>query len=245
MMSSFNLKSPKLKARGLTISVGRGKQRKTLLREAHLSLSTGEWVALVGPSGVGKTTLLHVLSGLYPYERGEIWIEGEKATQQLQHDRLRIEKMGLIFQGAYMVGSLSVWENVALPARLASQGFVRNIVPTKEKLKERAHMLLKQVGLENAADHLPHVLSFGERRRLAIARAFFLNPPIILADEPTNDLDPDNVARVLALLRAYQAEGGAILIATHQQEPLFYADRKLYIEEGSLKEENDMKEEGE
>ncbi|MDY0323491.1 MAG: ATP-binding cassette domain-containing protein [Candidatus Carbobacillus sp.] len=225
----------RLKAHALTIHVGRGKKKKTILREGHLTLYAGEWVALIGPSGVGKTTLLHTLSGLYPYEVGELWIDGEKVTRPSDHDRLRIEKMGLIFQGAYVVSALSVWENVALPARLASAQFVQTIVPTKKALKERAHMLLEAVGLEEVSDQLPHVLSFGERRRLAIARAFFLNPPLLLADEPTNDLDSDNVARVLHLFRTYLAQGGTLLIATHQQEPLDDADRIVSLEDGTLK----------
>ncbi|QZA33075.1 ATP-binding cassette domain-containing protein [Hydrogenibacillus sp. N12] len=215
-----------LEVEGLSVRVGR--PGREVLRDVSFSLSPGEWVSLVGESGAGKTTLLFAVAGLLPRVGGTIRYEG-RPLHGAALAAYRLRRMGLVFQGLYTVHSLTVRENVLLPAMLAAGG--RRPGPEEEA---RAEAFLRRVGLYEARNALPHTLSHGGRRRLAVARALFLNPPIVLADEPTNDLDRENRAIVLDLFRALRAAGTALLVVSHDEATAREGDRALRLEGGRL-----------
>ena len=187
-----------------------GKRRVTALDAVDLEIARGEMVSIVGPSGSGKSTLLNLIGGLDRPSAGEIAIDG-RATAALSDDdltRLRRDKIGFIFQFFNLLPSLTCLENVALPLHL--KGLPRR------QTEDRARELLDVVGLEKRRDHLPDELSGGERQRVAIARALVFSPPVLLADEPTGNLDTHTGADILALVRdLHQRTGATVLIVTH------------------------------
>jgi putative ABC transport system ATP-binding protein len=187
-----------------------GKRQVVALESVDLSIGRGEMVAVMGPSGSGKSTLLNVIGGLDRPSSGRIVIDGQDAAS-LDDDgltRLRREKIGFVFQFFNLLPSLNSAENVALPLHL--RGWPRR------KAEARARELLGLVQLTPRAEHLPEELSGGERQRVAIARALALEPPILLADEPTGNLDTQTGAEILALVRRLHSERGqTVLIVTH------------------------------
>jgi ABC-type lipoprotein export system ATPase subunit len=214
-----------LEARGITKTVGRGRAQRRVLDGAELDVDAGEVVAVLGRSGSGKSTLLHLLGGLDRPDRGEIRLAGERLTDQGARAlaRTRLRHVGFVFQSFHLVEELSGAENVMLPARLpgARPGGVG-----------RANQLIDELGLVAVADHLPHELSGGEQQRFAIARALVNDPELVLADEPTGNLDAENGAAVLALLR--NLVGRAVVIVTHEPEAAAIADRVLELQSGKL-----------
>ena len=187
-----------------------GKRRVTALEDVTLEIARGEMVSLVGPSGSGKSTLLNLIGGLDRPSAGEIRIDGQ-AVASLSDDgltHLRREKIGFIFQFFNLLPSLTCLENVALPLHL--QG-----IPRRE-VEKRAGALLETVQLGHRVDHLPEELSGGERQRVAIARALAFHPPILLADEPTGNLDTHTGAEILKLIHdLHESFGSTVLIVTH------------------------------
>jgi len=190
--------------------VFQGKRKVTALENVDLAIGRGEMVSIVGPSGSGKSTLLNLIGGLDTASSGEIEIDGSRLSG-LSDDQLtllRRDKIGFIFQFFNLLPTLTCLENCAIPLHL--RGW-----PAK-KIDERAKELLHLVGLDSRLDHLPDELSGGERQRCAIARALSVYPPVLLADEPTGNLDTHTGAEILALIRdLHERLGSTILIVTH------------------------------
>jgi putative ABC transport system ATP-binding protein len=190
--------------------VFQGKRQVTALENVDLTIGRGEMVSIVGPSGSGKSTLLNLIGGLDTASSGEIEIDGSRLSglSDDQLTRLRRDKIGFIFQFFNLLPTLTCLENCAIPLHL--RGW-----PAK-KIDERAKELLHLVGLDSRLDHLPDELSGGERQRCAIARALSVYPPVLLADEPTGNLDTHTGAEILALIRdLHERLGSTILIVTH------------------------------
>lgn len=187
-----------------------GKRRVVALESVDLEIARGEMLSIVGPSGSGKSTLLNLIGGLDRPTAGEIRIDGKPVAALSDDDltRLRREKIGFIFQFFNLLPSLTCLENVALPLHL--KGLARR------DIEKRARELLELVQLGARVDHLPDELSGGERQRVAIARALAFRPPVLLADEPTGNLDTHTGAEILALIRdLHQQLDSTILIVTH------------------------------
>jgi len=216
---------PVLQARGITKTVGSGRAERCVLHDVALDVDVDEIVAVLGRSGSGKSTLLHLLGGLDRPDAGEIVLAGVELTAQRPRAlaRTRLRHVGFVFQSFHLIEELSGLENVVLPARLpgAPAGGER-----------RAQRLIGELGLAEVCSHLPHELSGGEQQRFAIARALVNDPELVLADEPTGNLDAENGATVLALLRAL--EGRAVVIVTHEPDAAAIADRVLQLRGGTL-----------
>ena len=205
-----------------------GEAKIRALNSVSLEIKKGEYVSIVGPSGSGKTTLFNVIGGLEPVDEWEIWVD-DKPVHKLKEEELahlRREKLGFIFQDFYLLPTATALENVMMP----QIGFK----PTKE-IREKAKMLLEKVGLGDRLYHLPSRLSGGERQRVAIARAFIADPDIILADEPTGNLDSENSIMVIELLESLHKEKGTtILLITHNEDLANRAKRKINIRDGKI-----------
>ena len=201
--------------------------RETILDDVSLQIRAGELTTIVGPSGSGKTTLLALLALLLEPSSGRILVEGRDASAltDAERSRLRNTLYGFVFQTAQLVGSLSVVDNVLLPATLG--GVAR-------QKRDEAWGLLDRVGLASRARFLPHQLSLGQKRRVALARALLLKPPVLLADEPTNDLDPKRAQQVADFLLALPREGYAVVLVTHDQALAQRAGNRHQIELGKL-----------
>jgi len=196
------------------------------LRSATLSLMPNEMVALVGPSGCGKSTLLNLLSGVDRADEGRVEVCGVDLVHAGEAElvRLRRTQIGIVFQSFHLVPHLTVEENVALPLSLAGR-----------RDDARVRDLLRRVGLEARRAHFPSQLSGGEQQRTAVARALVHRPSIVLADEPTGNLDSHNGAAVLALLdEMRRADGAALLLATHDASVAARADRVVRMADGGI-----------
>lgn len=199
----------------------------TALRDVTLSVERGEMVGIAGPSGSGKSTLLHLMAGLARPTRGRIELAGHDLTTMSDSDRtaIRHQHVGLVFQRFHLLPSLSARTNVALP-------LVRSGVPTRDR-RRRAESLLEDVGLGDRATHVPGQLSGGERQRVAIARALVTDPDVVLADEPTGELDSDAGSRVLDLLSTATADR-AVLVASHDRAVHDVTDRVVRLQDGEV-----------
>ena len=206
-----------------------GKRKVTALDGVELEVGRGEMVSIVGPSGSGKSTLLNLIGGLDRPSTGDVFIDGEQLSG-LSDDALthvRRDKIGFIFQFFNLLPTLNCLENVSLPLHL--RGWSR------KKIDERARELLELVGLGQRLDHLPEELSGGERQRVAIARALSIYPPILLADEPTGNLDTHTGAEILRLLHdLHDRLGATILIVTHDLRVAESCERKLSLCDGRI-----------
>ena len=206
-----------------------GKRKVVALDRVDLDVARGEMVSIVGPSGSGKSTLLNLIGGLDRPTRGAIEIDGAQLSR-LSDDELtlvRRDKIGIIFQFFNLLPTLTSVENVALPLHL--RGWAR------KRSQERARELLTLVGLDHRLEHLPDELSGGERQRVAIARALSIYPPILLADEPTGNLDTQSGAQILDLIRDLHARLGAtILVVTHDMAVAHSAPRMLTLRDGRI-----------
>ena len=201
----------------------------SVLRGIDLQIKSGERVGLMGPSGSGKSTLLNCICGIETVDEGAIRVDGEnlgKLTSR-ELERLRREKVGYVFQSFHLLPTLNAFENVEFSAQLAN-------ISQKER-KERVNELLKLVGMEHRANHLPDSLSGGERQRVAIARALIHNPKLVLADEPTGSLDTETGSRVLDLLESLSDEFNvSLLLVTHDKASTRICDRVITIQDGLL-----------
>jgi len=216
---------PVLEARGVTKTVGSGRGARRVLGGVSLEVDAGEVVAVLGRSGSGKSTLLHLLGGLDRPDAGMIALAGQDITKQRPRAlaRTRLRHVGFVFQSFHLIEELSGEENVLLPARLP--GALRGGEP-------RARRLIGELGLTEIAGRRPHELSGGEQQRLAIARALVNDPEVVLADEPTGNLDHENGATVLAMLRNLTRR--AVVLVTHEPEAAAVADRVLHLHDGQL-----------
>jgi ABC-type lipoprotein export system ATPase subunit len=214
-------------AHGLVKTYGRGRAARRVLDGADLVVEAGEVVAILGRSGSGKSTLLHLLGGLDRPERGTIEVAGEPVTGASERDlsALRRRRIGFVFQFFHLLPELSGEANVLLAGR------VRGAHPDAAS---RARELVDRLGLRPVAGTLPGQLSGGEQQRFAIARALVNDPALLLADEPTGNLDVEAGADVLRLLRGGAAEGRAVVIVTHEPAAAAIADRVLTLRDGRL-----------
>ena len=194
--------------------------------DVSVSVEAGEFVAVVGPSGCGKTTLLLVAGGLLRPENGEVSIDGTDpySLSGEQRARFRAEQIGFVFQQFHLVPYLNVLDNVMAPA----------LVTGETSARERAGILVERFGLADRLGHRPGQLSTGERQRVAWARALLNEPRVILADEPTGNLDGDNSEQVLQALKTFADEGGAVLLVTHDPDAVAFAGRQVVLQGGQL-----------
>ena len=222
--------SPIVKIRELCKTYDEGEVRLQVLNRVSLDIRRGEFVAVLGASGSGKSTLLNLLSGVDQPDSGSICIDGADigALGDRQQTLFRRDHIGIVFQFFNLIPTLTVLENITLPQELGGG--------RRGALESRARELLAQVGLAERADARPDRLSGGEQQRVAIARALLHEPKIVLADEPTGNLDEDSGRQVLALLLGLTRETGKTLVmATHSNEIAGCADRVCRIHEGRLR----------
>jgi putative ABC transport system ATP-binding protein len=204
------------------------------LRGINLDVKQKQFVALVGPSGSGKSTFLNLVGGLDRPSEGELWVDGEElsASKEKALTEHRRRRVGFVFQSFNLLPRLTALENVALPLMFVG-------VPERERLA-RARDLLNQVGLVERLEHRPTQMSGGEQQRVAIARALVSRPAIILADEPTGNLDTVTGAEIMELLRRLNREQGVtLLLVTHDPEAARFADLVVYLRDGQIVETRD------
>jgi ABC-type lipoprotein export system ATPase subunit len=206
-------------------SFRRGAEEVHALQEVSFTVEPRELVAVVGPSGSGKTTLLNLLGCLDVPTTGTLTIDGVEAQglSERQLTRLRRERIGFVFQHFGLLPTLTVQENVALPALFSGR-----------KAEQRVREIVTRVGLEHRLHHRPHQLSGGEMQRVAIARALINNPVLLLADEPTGNLDTATGESVIALLRELNAGGLTVVVVTHSERLAAIASRRLVLQDGHL-----------
>jgi lipoprotein-releasing system ATP-binding protein len=218
-----------LRAQGL-VKVYPGLGTEThVLRGVDLSVGRGELVAVVGPSGAGKTTLLYMLGGLARPSGGEVWLDGQPIFRLSDEalSSLRNRRLGFVFQYHHLLPDLDASDNVALPLRVSGA--------SRREARQKARALLQTVGLGHRLEHKPGELSGGEQQRVAMARALVLDPAVILADEPTGNLDKANSEGVFDLLRAATREGRqAVVMVTHNPALAKRADRTVRMEDGVI-----------
>jgi putative ABC transport system ATP-binding protein len=198
------------------------------VRDVNLSVDSGEFVAVMGPSGAGKSTLLHLLGGLEPPSSGEIWLNGQRVDRlsQARWAVARRRHIGFVFQFFNLVSNMTVADNVELPALMSGA--------TRRQARERREELLAELGLAGKANAAPARLSGGEQQRVALARALAHQPCLLLADEPTGNLDSSNTSDVLRVLRRVHDQGQAILLVTHDARAASMADRVINLFDGMV-----------
>jgi ABC-type lipoprotein export system ATPase subunit len=223
-----------LQAHGLSRAFGRGEGLVRAVDEVDLEVCAGETVAVMGPSGCGKSTLLHLLGGLERASGGEIVLAGSRLDQMGERAlaRLRRTAIGFVFQAFHLIDELTARENVELPALLAGQ--------SPRAAKRQAADLLERVGLADRATFLPAALSGGQRQRVAIARALSNDPLVVLADEPTGNLDSAATLEVLRLFGRLHAAGQTLVIVTHDPRVAATADRLISMRDGAFVDETRM-----
>ena len=223
------MSEPLLSARAVTKSYAMGQRRLDVLRGVNLDVTRGDFLALRGASGAGKSTLLHLFGGLDAPNAGEIWFAGDNLAglSESEQTRLRNRKIGFVFQAYHLLPELDALENVCLPARMAR-------VPAAEA-ETRGRDLLARVGLKERMDHRPYELSGGEQQRVAIARALVNHPELILADEPTGNLDSRTGAEIVELLVKLRAEKNTtLIIATHDADVAAQAPKVVELVDGRI-----------
>ena len=226
------MSNPVIRTEKITRTYTMGEAVVTALRDANLAVEPGEFIALMGASGSGKSTLLNVIGLLDRATSGEYWLE-EKPVSSLRRDELselRGRRIGFIFQNFNLLPRLSAWENVALPLAYRNGQFKH-----QDQLA-RAREALSRVNLDHRAGHQPTELSGGERQRVAIARALVTQPAVILADEPTGNLDSNTGAEIMHLLKELNEEGSTIVMVTHDINVARYARRIYTMRDGLLTE---------
>jgi putative ABC transport system ATP-binding protein len=227
----MNSRQPVLSARRLCKEYGRGAALVRAVNDVSLEVALGESVAIVGPSGCGKSTLLYLLGGLERPTAGTLELAQHRIENMPETGlaRLRRRALGFVFQAFHLVDELTALENVELPALLSGV--------SPRKARERATELLEQVGLEDRAEHLPSALSGGQRQRVAIARALANGPAVVLADEPTGNLDSSATTEVLRLFDQLHADGQTLVVVTHDERIAATADRLISMRDGRLVDE--------
>lgn len=219
---------PVVEATDLTRSLPLGSTQVPILRGVSFAITPGEWVALMGPSGSGKSTLLGIVAGLDTPSSGRIVIDGVDITEKSERmlARLRNEKIGIVFQAFNLIPTLTAQENVEAPLYVG---------PHRRHASEKAREMLALVGLDKRRHHRPHQLSGGEQQRVAIARALVTEPSLLVADEPTGNLDSKTGRQVLDLFARLRARLGITLfVVTHDADVAARADRVLHLVDGTL-----------
>jgi ABC-type lipoprotein export system ATPase subunit len=217
-----------LRTQGLRKEYGREAGLVRAVDGVDLEVAQGETVAIMGPSGCGKSTLLYLLGGLDRASGGEIWLDGQNLTQMSERAlaRLRRDAIGFVFQAFQLMDELTAVENVELPALLAGR--------SPRAARKRALDLLEQVGLADRAKFLPTQLSGGQRQRVAVARALVADPLVVLADEPTGNLDSAATVDVLRLFDQLHTAGQTLVIVTHDPRVAATADRMISMRDGAF-----------
>lgn len=217
-----------LEVKNLYKTYGKGETEVKALNNVSFSVDKGEFVAIIGPSGSGKSTLLHILGGVDVPTSGSVIINGEDISK-LNETALAIfrrRQIGLIYQFYNLIPILTVEENLTLPLRLDG----------RKPDERQTEYLVKTLGLENRLDHLPNQLSGGQQQRVSIGRALINNPALMLADEPTGNLDSENSKEIVSLLRKFNKEQNqTVIIITHDERIALAADRIIEIEDGKIK----------
>lgn len=218
-----------LVAKGVSKSFAQGEKRLVVLRDIELSVSPGEWVGVVGRSGAGKSTLLHILAGLTDPDAGSVEVMGQALTgaSPARRAQIRNTRMGFVYQLHHLLPEFSALENVAVPLLLGGARFVQAAA--------RARDLLAEVGLAERLEHRPHQLSGGERQRVAVARALATAPAIVLADEPTGNLDRESADGVVAVMSGLvRSTGTSFIVVTHDADLAGRGDKSLALLDGVL-----------
>lgn len=205
-----------------------GFMKITALKDINLTVEKGQFLAIMGPSGSGKTTLMNILGCLDKPSEGDYYLE-EGNTRELNKDELAVlrnEKIGFIFQSFFLLPRLTALENVEVPLMYKGVWGIER--------KKRALAMLERMGLGDRASHLPNQLSGGQRQRVAIARALINNPPVILADEPTGNLDSRTGMEIMDILQELHREGATIVLITHEADIASYAERIITLRDGGI-----------
>jgi putative ABC transport system ATP-binding protein len=202
------------------------------VRGVDLAVARGEFVSIMGPSGCGKSTLLHMLGGLDQPTAGALWLRGERVDllSEKAWALLRRREIGFVFQFFNLIGNLTVADNVELPALLAG-------MPARQA-RARREELLAELGIEDVAQQVPGRISGGQQQRVALARALVNHPAVLLADEPTGNLDSTSTREVMDLIRRFHGEGQTIVLVTHDPRVAATADRVVHMRDGQVTEES-------
>ncbi|MGX1773220.1 ABC transporter ATP-binding protein [Nocardia brasiliensis] len=221
-------KAAMLELSGVTKEYRVGGQSVRALDGIDLRIETGEFTSIIGPSGSGKSTLLHLLGALDTPDTGSIRFQGNEigALDDERQSEFRRHRVGFVFQFFNLLPTMSAWENVAIPKLLDGTGL--------RKAKPRALELLDRVGLRERAEHRPAELSGGQMQRVAVARALIMDPPLILADEPTGNLDSKTGAAILELLGELAGSGNSVVMVTHDMGAVAYCDRVVTLRDGRI-----------
>lgn len=224
--------TPLIRLENVTRAYTMGTRTLNALRDASLEIRAGEFVAIVGPSGSGKSTLLNLIGGIDKPDTGNVWVNDAQVNTMNENAlaKWRGRHIGIVFQFFQLLPTLTALENVMLPMEL------RNTFSNHRR--ERAMTALERVGLKDRATQLPSELSGGEQQRVAIARALVNDPPILLADEPTGNLDSDTGTRIVALLAELNRAGKTIVLVTHEEALARAASRIVRVRDGHVMEES-------
>ena len=216
-----------IRVESLTKKFVRNEKDFDAVHDVSLQIKKGEFAAIIGHSGSGKTTLFNMIAGLVTPSSGKIYIEDSELTGMNENEKavFRNQNMGYVLQGQSLLNNFTILDNICMPAYLSSKD---------GEFKERALNLLKQIGLEDFANEYPANLSGGEIRRVSIIRALINNPKVILADEPTSNLDPENSHKVMKMLQDISKSGTTVLLSTHELEYLSYVDTVFKMNKGNI-----------
>lgn len=218
-----------LKIENLTKTYIKSKRKFCVLNNINYNFNSNTFYCINGKSGAGKTTLIEILGLLKNYENGKLIINGKDTSELSEKEKaiIRNQKIGFVFQSFYLIPTMTALENVMLPLYV-------NKKINKKEIKLKALELLNNMNLKDRCNHFPKELSGGEQQRVAIARALINNPTIILADEPTGSLDPENETKILKILKKLSDDGKCVIVVSHSNEILKYADKVLKIKDGEL-----------
>ena len=216
-----------IKVENLTKKFTRNGRDFDAVRNVSLEVKKGEFAAIIGHSGCGKTTLFNMIAGLIAPLSGKIYIDGSEITAMAENEKavFRNQNMGYVLQGQSLLNNFTILDNICMPAYLSSNS---------KEFRERALELLKQIGLEEFSKEYPSNQSGGEIRRVSIVRAMLNQPKVILADEPTSNLDPENSHKVMQMLKDISAQGTTVILSTHELEYLSYVDTVFKMNQGKL-----------
>lgn len=217
-----------IRVENLTKNFTRNKKDFDAVHDAALEVKKGEFVAITGHSGSGKTTLFNMIAGLINPTSGKVFVDGNELTAMSEKEKAKFRNlnMGYVLQGQSLLNNFTILDNVCMPAYLSSG---------VNEFRYRAISLLKEIGLEEFANEYPSNLSGGEIRRVSIIRAMINNPKVILADEPTSNLDPENSHKVMKMLQDISRTGTTVILSTHEHEYLSYVDTVYKMEKGVIK----------
>jgi len=223
-----------LKANGVYKSYRMGTTEVSVLRGVDLAVKSGEFAAIIGASGSGKSTLLHILGALDRADKGEVSFQGRSLTEHSSKElnQFRNKKVGFVFQFYHLLDELNVLENVLLPAMVSKS--LLGWFFSRKMAKNRARKLLSQLGLSERVEHRPFELSGGERQRVAIARALMNEPSVLLADEPTGNLDTETGNGILQVFEQLNKAGQTILMVTHDERIAQRAERIITLTDGKI-----------